>query len=158
VLKKYSLINFCNNFNSLKFILETKDKQLVLMTIDIILLKYIFNGLFATIVHYCVFIFSINFFNFQYTATADFIAAFFGISISFLGNKYLVFNMKAKRPFAQYLFFFFFYIFLVLIHSAIIFLMTDILFIHYNMSFLLATFFQFLISFAVNKNLTFKYF
>ena len=158
MLKKYSLINFFNNFTSLKFILETKDKQLELMTIDIILLRYIFNGLFATVVHYCVFIFSINFFNFQYAATADFIAAFFGISISFFGNKYFVFNKRATRPFAQYLFFFFFYIFLVLIHSTVIFLMTDILFIHYNISFLLATFFQFLISFTVNKNLVFKYF
>ncbi len=158
MLKKYDLIKFCKDFIHIKFILKTKKNELDIITIDTILLKYIANGLLATIVHYSVFLINIKYFNFQYLAVADLVAAFFGISMSFFGNKYFVFKVAAKRPVAQYTFFIVFYIFLVAFHSLTIYLVSDLLALHYNFGFFLATLFQFVISFTVNKNFTFKFF
>ena len=62
--------------------------------------RYIINGLFATSIHYIALTINIEIYDMKSAGIANFIAALFGISISFLGNRYYVFRSRNK-PFVN---------------------------------------------------------
>ena len=56
------------------------------------IIRYILNGLVATAAHYGAFLFNLSLLPAHSAGLANFLAAFVGISISFLGSRYFVFR------------------------------------------------------------------
>ena len=73
--------------------------------------RYILNGLFATSIHYIALTINIEIYDMKSAGIANFIAAIFGISVSFLGNRYYVFRSRNKPLVYQSIMFFGLYIF-----------------------------------------------
>ncbi|HHW4681225.1 MAG TPA: GtrA family protein, partial [Xylella taiwanensis] len=56
-------------------------------------LRYLLNGLFATAVHYTILRFNMEVLDLHLAGLANGIAAVFGITVSFIGNRYFVFRI-----------------------------------------------------------------
>ena len=118
--------------------------------------RYVLNGLFATIVHYSVLTININLIGFRYVGVANFIAAFFGIITSFVGNRYFVFKDFSAPFLNQFISFISLYSFIALVHGIVLFLWTDLYNFDYRIGFVIATVVQFILSFVGNKLFVFK--
>ena len=118
--------------------------------------RFVINGIFATLVHYVIFVISIEFFYIKFIALANLIGAFFGISCSFIGNKYFVFKNNDFNLKSQLLKFTLTYAFLGFVSSTILFVWSDLFKMNYNYGFIFAAFFQFILSFIINRNWVFR--
>ena len=124
-------------------------------------LKFIINGLFATFIHYVTMLLISNYVIAIYSI-AYFIASIFGILTSFLGNKFLVFtnsnqnSSQNNNAFKQLKFFLLLYGLIMLICSVLMGVLSDLLLINYNLSFLISLSVQTLLSFFGNKRYVFK--
>jgi len=93
---------------------------------------------------------------------AYFIASFFGILTSFLGNKFFVFtnsnqnSSQNNNAFKQFKIFLLLYGLIMLICSILMGVLSDLLHINYNLSFIISLGVQTLLSFFGNKNYVFK--
>ena len=153
---KNNLKDIFFNFKNFRLDINTSSKNYQILEINGILLKYILNGLSATLFHYIILRLLLMNFYFEYYASADFIAAFFGICFSYLGNKFFVFKHSSSNHFVQYFIFLIFYFLMMIVHSSIIFIISDIYNVNFNIGFVAATFFQFLFTYYVNKKIIFK--
>ena len=120
------------------------------------LFRYVVNGLMATAVHYAVLNFNLNVLHFNYAGVANAIAALFGISASFIGVRYFVFEHTSKSLASQLIQFSGLYIILALMQGAILYCWADRLGYDYRVGFLIATAFQFCASYVGNKLWVFK--
>jgi putative flippase GtrA len=120
------------------------------------MLRYIANGVFATGVHYAILTLNIKIVGLASVGLASFIAAFFGIAASFLGNRYFVFSHTKGGFLEQVLKFSGIYGIIAVIHGLLLWVWTDMYGFDYRKGFLLATSLQLLLSFAGNKWLVFK--
>lgn len=121
------------------------------------LIRYILNGLFATGVHYSILTLNLQVLEFTYAGVANLIAGAFGISTSFLGNRYFVFK-KTDQSFTQQAWkFCILYLVIALVHGAILFVWSDLFGRDYRIGFLIATAIQFLASYVGNKLLVFTH-
>ncbi len=120
------------------------------------LLKYVINGLIATIVHYGVLTFNIKVIGITSVGIANLIAACFGICTSFFGNRYFVFQRNDSEIFSQALKFSYLYGGIALIHGSILLVWSDRFGYDYRVGFLIATFFQFVLSYIGNKKMVFN--
>lgn len=118
--------------------------------------RYILNGLFATSIHYIALTINIEIYDMKSAGIANFIAAIFGISVSFLGNRYYVFRSRNKPLVYQSIMFFGLYILISLIHGAVLYLWTDLHGFDYRLGFIIATVIQFIMSYFGNKLLVFR--
>ena len=124
-------------------------------------LKFIINGLFATFIHYVTMLLISNYVIAIYSI-AYFIASFFGILTSFLGNKFFVFtnsnqnSSQNNNAFKQFKIFLLLYGLIMLICSILMGVLSDLLHINYNLSFIISLGVQTLLSFFGNKNYVFK--
>jgi putative flippase GtrA len=118
--------------------------------------RYIINGLFATSIHYIALTINIEIYDMKSAGIANFIAALFGISISFLGNRYYVFRSRNKPLVNQSIMFFGLYTLISLIHGAVVYLWTDLQGFDYRLGFIIASVIQFIISYLGNKLLVFR--
>jgi putative flippase GtrA len=118
--------------------------------------RYIVNGLMATGVHYGVLTLNIEIFNVPSAAIANMIAAFFGITASFLGSRYFVFRNHQGGLINQAMPFVFLYASIACLHGLVLFLWSDIYRLDYRTGFLIATILQVLFSYWGNKKLVFK--
>jgi putative flippase GtrA len=124
-------------------------------------LKFIINGLFATFIHYVTMLLISNYVIAIYSI-AYFIASFFGILTSFLGNKFFVFtnsnqnSSQNNNAFKQFKIFLLLYGLIMLICSILMGVLSDILLINYNLSFMISLTVQTLFSFFGNKRYVFK--
>ena len=124
-------------------------------------LKFIINGLFATFIHYVTMLLISNYVIAIYSI-AYFIASFFGILTSFLGNKFFVFTNSNQDSFKnngtskQLRSFLLLYGLIMLICSILMGVLSDLLHINYNLSFIISLGVQTLLSFFGNKNYVFK--
>ena len=124
-------------------------------------LKFIVNGLFATFVHYVTMLLISNYVISIYLISYG-IASIFGILTSFLGNKFFVFTNSNKNhspsntAFKQLRSFLLLYGLIVLICSILMGVLSDLLHINYNLSFMVALCVQTLLSFFGNKCYVFK--
>ncbi len=117
--------------------------------------KYIVNGIIATVVHFSIFSINIELFSIRPISLANFIASFFGMTSSFIGNRLFVFNNYA--PILQQFYkFWLLYFAIAVLHTVTLFLWSDIMNFNYKTGFLLATIMQFLLSYSGNKVLVFK--
>lgn len=120
------------------------------------ILRYGINGLFATGVHYAVLVFLLEQLQLHSAGVANLGAVAFGISASFLGNRYFVFRQAQTELLRQVWRFSLLYGVIALIHGAILFFWTDVYQFDYRTGFLVATIVQFLLSYVGNRFLVFK--
>ncbi len=120
------------------------------------LMKYFINGLVATSVHYGVLTFNLEILGVPSAGLANLIAACFGIASSFIGSRYFVFKKYEVSIMSQAIKFSALYAVLALFHGFILFIWSDWLNLDYRYGFLVATFFQFVLSYIGNKKMVFK--
>ena len=124
-------------------------------------LKFIANGLLATFVHYVTMLLISNYLIGIYSIAYG-IASIFGILTSFLGNKFFVFTNANQDispnnlTFKQLRSFLLLYGLIMLVCSVLMGVLSDFLYINYNLSFMMALCVQTLLSFFGNKHYVFK--
>ncbi len=118
--------------------------------------RYVVNGLFATIIHYFVLTINMDFIGFRSAGLANFIAAFFGIFASYMGNRYFVFKAFSKSVLNQSIPFIALYSLLALVHGIVLYVWTDLYNFDYRIGFVIASVVQFFLSFFGNKVFVFK--
>jgi putative flippase GtrA len=119
-------------------------------------LRYILNGIMAAAVHFAVLTFSMELLAVSSAGIANFIAATFGTTTSFLGNRYYVFR-RVEEPIAtQAARFVALYASTACLHGVILLVWSDLLGLDYRLGFLLATAAQVALSFLGNKFLVFN--
>ncbi|MFT6287475.1 MAG: putative flippase GtrA [Alcanivorax sp.] len=118
--------------------------------------RYISNGVLATVVHFSVLYFNIEVLGFESAGMANLVAAFFGISASYLGNRYFVFKQTDVSLANQAGLFAVLYSLIALGHGLILFAWSDIYLLDYRIGFIIATGVQFLLSYTGNKLLVFR--
>jgi putative flippase GtrA len=120
------------------------------------ILRYGVNGIVATAVHFAVLTFNLQVLSMPSAGLANMVAAFFGISTSFLGSRYFVFRQTEEAILAQAAKFGGLYAVFALVHGAVLLLWSDWLGYDYRLGFLWATGIQIAGSYLGNKFLVFK--
>jgi len=120
------------------------------------LIRYGINGVVATLVHFALLAFNLHILTMPSAGLANIIASVFGISASFLGNRYFVFHRSTKGIIAQAAKFSGLYGAMALLHGVVLLVWTDWLDLNYRHGFLLATILQISLSYIGNKRLVFK--
>ena len=120
------------------------------------LARYVVNGIAATVVHFGVLTFNIEVLELRSAGVANGIAAIFGITASFLGNRYFVFPGARAALSTLVLKFGGLYGAIALMHALVLALWTDWLGLDYRIGFLLATGLQASLSYLGNKFLVFR--
>ena len=120
------------------------------------IVRYAINGLVATAVHYGVLTVNLELLQFKSAGLASFVAALFGITISFLGNRYFVFNRTAENVLQQAIKFSSLYGAIAVLHGLLLWVWTDWKGLDYRLGFLFATAIQVSLSYVGNKILVFK--
>ncbi len=118
--------------------------------------RYVINGLFATAVHFGVLTFNLKWLVWSSAGLSNLVAAVFGITASFFGSRYYVFQGSTEPMARQAFRFIFLYIAIALLHGALMYQWVDVYAMHYVSGFILATFMQMVFSFWGNKVMVFK--
>ena len=117
------------------------------------LFKYGVNGLIATAIHFGVLSFNLKFIGIPSVGLANLIASCFGISTSFFGNRYFVFKRSESDLASQAIKFSGMYGVIALLHGFILLVWSDWFRLDYRIGFLIATIFQFILSYIGNKKM-----
>lgn len=120
------------------------------------LVRYVINGVVATAVHYGVLSFNLKVLGFSSAGLANFVAATFGITTSFLGSRYFVFRKTDVAILLQALKFSGLYGAIAILHGLVLLLWTDWMGFDYRIGFLIATTIQMSLSYLGNKRLVFN--
>ncbi len=120
------------------------------------MLRYGLNGLAATAVHYSVLVAGFGFLKIPSAGVANLIAAAFGITVSFFGNRLFVFRDHTESALHQAARFGLLYASIAAFHAGFLTIWTDIYRLDYNIGFLIATCFQTISSYFGNKHLVFS--
>lgn len=118
--------------------------------------RYLINGLAATAVHFAVLTFNLTVLDWSSAGIANLVAAVFGITASFLGSRYFVFQGSAEPLFKQVYRFIFLYAAIALLHGALMYVWADHYHLNYIAGFVVATGMQVLCSYWGNKRMVFK--
>jgi putative flippase GtrA len=118
--------------------------------------RFLVNGLAAAAVHYVVLTVNIELLNIPSAGVANFIAAWFGIATSFIGNRYFVFRRKKSPWRNQAGRFLALYLPIACLHGLILFVWTDVFNLDHTVGFLIATTIQTVLSYLGNKLLVFS--
>ena len=118
--------------------------------------RYLINGLAATAVHFAVLTFNLKVLDWSSAGIANLVAAVFGITASFLGSRYFVFQGSAEPLFKQVYRFIFLYAAIALLHGALMYVWADHYRLNYIAGFVVATGMQVLCSYWGNKRMVFK--
>jgi putative flippase GtrA len=114
------------------------------------------NGLVATAVHFLVLTFNLKVLEWNSAGAANLIAALFGISVSFLGSRYYVFNGSLEPLVKQLYRFMLLYAAIAILHGLLMYIWVDLYLQNYMIGFVIATFMQVACSYIGNKVLVFK--
>ena len=120
------------------------------------LLRYGANGLVATGVHFSVLQINLEMLDMTSAGLANFIAACFGIIVSFVGCRYFVFRAYQKSILHQLSKFGGLYTSIAVLHGAALYAWSDLQGWDYRTGFLIATVFQVISSYWGNKLLVFN--
>jgi putative flippase GtrA len=118
--------------------------------------RYLINGLAATVVHFAVLTFNLKVLGWGSAGIANLVAAVFGIAASFLGSRYFVFRGSQEPLFKQVYRFIFLYAAIALLHGALMYVWADRYHLNYIAGFVVATGMQVLCSYWGNKRMVFK--
>lgn len=119
-------------------------------------LRYAINGLVATAVHFGVLQINLKLLGIPSAGLANFIAAFFGIAVSFIGSRYYVFYGHQQPILRQASKFGLLYAVIACLHGLVLYAWTDLQGWDYRVGFLIATVLQVSLSYWGNKHLVFK--
>lgn len=119
-------------------------------------MRYAINGIFATALHYAVLFLCIEYFQLSSIGLSNLFASLFGISISFLGNRFFVFQSKDDNFSHQATKFVFLYIIIAFIHGFILYIWSDIYNLNYNIGFVIAVLVQFFLGYLSSLYLVFN--
>ncbi len=118
-------------------------------------LRYLVNGVVATIVHYGVLSLLLEVLHLPSAGVANFLAATVGITVSFIGSRYFVFRNHTAGLGTQLWRFVALYALFALVHAGVLFVWTDLMHLDFRIGFIIATGLQMLMSFSANKLLVF---
>jgi len=118
-------------------------------------MHYLLNGLVATFVHYGALYIAIDMFNFESAGLSNFLASIVGITCTFFGNRYFVFQRNEFPILKQAFKFIGFYLTIAFINGGILFLWTDYLGHSYKIGFLFCLCLQISIGYFLAKNYVF---
>jgi len=118
------------------------------------LFRFAMNGLVATGVHYLVMLIAIQILHITMYSLAYAFAFFFGVTASFLGNKYFVFRRKQSQSY-QFFKFITLYIVLLLFTSITMWAVSDYAGFHYDIGFMVAAILQFIGGYLGSRYLIF---
>jgi len=118
--------------------------------------RYGINGVVATLAHFGVLALLIDGWDMSSAAVANGFAAIIGITVSFLGNRYFVFKSAVESIYRQASRFGLLYLSIALIHAFVMFLLSDLAGLSYQVGFLVATVVQFILSYFGNRFLVFQ--
>jgi len=119
------------------------------------IIRYILNGLVATAAHYGAFLFNLSLLPAHSAGLANFLAAFIGISISFLGSRYFVFRNWQAPIVGQFLRFGALYAGIAILSGLTLFVWSDLLQLDKRVGFLIGVFLQVAFSYFGGKKLVF---
>ncbi|MGE6781538.1 GtrA family protein [Ensifer adhaerens] len=119
--------------------------------------RFVGNGVLATGIHFAILTFGIEVLHIPSAGLANFIAAFFGITASFLGNRYFVFRSRSEQIWVQAKSFAFLYVTIACFHAALLLVCTDWLKFDFRVSFVFATCLQIIISYIGNRFFVFTH-
>jgi len=117
--------------------------------------RYVINGLVATAIHYTVLTINIEILQLSSAGIANFIAASFGITASFIGSRYFVFKKHHLPASEQAIKFIILYGSIAVIHGLMLSIWSDWLNFDYRVGFLIATGIQVILSYFGNKIMVF---
>jgi len=87
---------------------------------------------------------------------ASFWASLVGIGLSFLGNRFIVFNSAHQKIVSQLSKFVTLYLIVALLHGGLLFIWSDIWNYNYNYGFIIAVFIQVFLGYVANRHIVFK--
>lgn len=119
------------------------------------MMRFVANGIAATGVHFGVLTLGMEVAKLPSAGLANFLAALFGITASFLGNRYFVFRRHSGTLLQQAWRFAALYAAIALLHAALLLLWTDSWGFDYRAGFVVATALQVALSYCGNKTLVF---
>ncbi len=119
-------------------------------------IRYLINGVLATLVNYGVLNFNMIVLGMKSAGVANFIAAIFGITASFLGSRYFVYKNHTNSASSQIVRFLLLYGFIAVLSGLVLYVWSDLYGLSYHIGFVIATFVQMLFSYFGNKILVFK--
>ena len=119
------------------------------------LVRYIINGVAATAVHYAVLRTGLEVVQLPSAGLANFIAALFGIAVSFTGSRWFVFRQTQEPILRQASKFVALYAAMACLHAPILFVWTDVWQLDYTIGFLIGIAVQVVSSYFGNKFLVF---
>jgi putative flippase GtrA len=120
------------------------------------ILRYIANGVVATLAHYIVLYHSIEVYGLSSAGLANFWASLVGIGFSFLGNRFIVFNSTHQKAVGQFSKFVMLYFVMAVLHGGLLYVWSDIWNYDYNYGFAFAVMIQFFLGYAANRHIVFK--
>jgi len=118
--------------------------------------RFVVNGVVAAAVHFGVLSFGLLVLHIPSAGVANLVAAIAGITTSFFGSRYLVFQAQSDPWIGQLARFGLLYVCVAVLHTVVLWVWTDLNHLDYRVGFILATMMQMLLSFAGNKFLVFK--
>lgn len=119
-------------------------------------IRYLSNGLLSTIVHYFVLTVGMEVIGFKLASVANLIGAIFGITTSFLGNRYFVFRNHTEGFVQQAIRFSMLYAAIATLHITALLIWSDWMKLDYRAGFLAATGLQVGLSYLGNRYLVFR--
>ena len=120
------------------------------------IIRYGINGVVATLVHYLALTFILQALMMSSAGLANFVAALFGITASFIGSRYFVFRQTGESILEQASKFGGLYVAIAILHGCFLFAWTDVMGHDYRLGFIMATALQVSLSYLGNKFLVFK--
>lgn len=129
---------------------------LIESSINLQAIRYIVNGLVATTVHFIVLQANLKMLSSTSAGLANFIAAFFGISFSFLGGRYFVYKANDEPILNQLTKFGSLYATIAMLHGLVLYCWSDLKGWDFRTGFLLATLLQVACSYWGNRFIVFK--
>ncbi|MFA6985799.1 MAG: GtrA family protein [Arenimonas sp.] len=120
------------------------------------LLRYLLSGAVATVVHFVVLTINVEVLALESVGLANFIAAIFGSTSAFLGNRYLVFRTVREPLVKQLAKFSGLYFSVACFHGLALFIWSDLLRWNYAHGFVVATMIQIAFGYLGNKLWVFK--
>lgn len=115
------------------------------------IIRYIINGIVATAVHFSILTFNIEVIHISSAGLANFIAAIFGITVSFLGSRYYVYENHTGTFMNHVVKFGLLYASIALLHGFVLFVWSDHYGLDWRLGFLVATVIQVTLSYIGNK-------
>jgi putative flippase GtrA len=117
--------------------------------------RFVANGLVATAVHFTVLTVLLDLAHVPLAAAANFVAALFGIAVSFIGNRTFVFRQGEGKLSGQLPRFAGLYLAMAGLHALVLYFWTDRWGLDYRLGFVMATSMQVLLSYLGNRILVF---